>query len=124
MIVRTGCHFHDTDLDDACWEQSFEWRIPQATPAGFYAARVFTSEGEEDMVPFIVSSTPGETGNTLCFLAPTVSYLAYSNQIFVRDALSICVHARPESEKHSHRRTATRTARTRGWRACRPRMRR
>ena len=81
-IVWTGCHFHDTDLDDACWEQSFEWRIPQGTPAGFYAARVFTSEGEEDMVPFIVSSTPGETGNTLCFLAPTVSYLAYSNQIF------------------------------------------
>ena len=77
-IVRTGCHFHDTDLDDACWEQSFEWRIPQGTPAGFYAARVFTSEGEEDMVPFVVSSTPGETGNTLCFLAPTVSYLAYS----------------------------------------------
>ena len=43
------------------------------------------AEGEEDidMVPFVVSSTPGETGNTLCFLAPTVSYLAYSRPTVV-----------------------------------------
>jgi N,N-dimethylformamidase len=86
----SAIHFHEDDLDDACWPQSFEWAVPPGTPAGFYAARLtleFSAEDEstaraEDYIPFVVSSAPGATGNRVCFLAPTVSYLAYSNQQF------------------------------------------
>jgi len=31
-------HFHDDDLDDAGWDESFTWTVPEDMPSGVYAA--------------------------------------------------------------------------------------
>jgi N,N-dimethylformamidase len=70
--------FHDDDLDDAGWPESFRWDVPSDTPCGIYAVRISNELGE-DLVPFFVRARSGHPGAALAFLAPTFSYTAYSN---------------------------------------------
>jgi N,N-dimethylformamidase len=72
-------HFHSDDLTDAAWAVDFEFDVPRDLPSGTYAIRLRTG-GEEDHVPFFVRRTLGEATAPLLFLAPTFSYLAYSNE--------------------------------------------
>lgn len=72
-------HFHDDDLDDAGWEESLTWRVPEDTPSGIYALHIH-AEGEEDYLPFAVRPTPGGATARIVFLMPTFSYLAYGNE--------------------------------------------
>ena len=72
-------HFHDDDLDDAGWEESFRWRIPEDTPSGVYAAHL-RAGGEDDYVPFVVRPRTGAPTARIAVLLPTFSYLAYANE--------------------------------------------
>ena len=44
-------HFHDDDLDDARWEVSFEFQVPQGLKSRVYAARL-TEGDSEDYIPW------------------------------------------------------------------------
>jgi hypothetical protein len=53
-------HFHEDDLDDACWETDFRIRIPEDTRSGAYAVEIKGSE-VKDMVTFFVRPSPATT---------------------------------------------------------------
>ena len=72
-------HFHDDDLDDAGWEPSFSWTVPDDTPSGVYAAHLRTGDAE-DFVPFTVRPRAGRPTSDVAVLLPTFSYLAYANE--------------------------------------------
>ena len=46
-------HFHDDDLDDAGWERSFRWTVPDDLASGVYAAHLRAGD-DEDFIPFVV----------------------------------------------------------------------
>ncbi|MBP2330583.1 N,N-dimethylformamidase [Kibdelosporangium banguiense] len=68
-------HFHDDDLDDAGWEPSVEWRVPDDMPSGVYTLHV-----ESDDIPFVVRPHTGAPSARILLVLPTFSYLAYANQ--------------------------------------------
>jgi N,N-dimethylformamidase len=72
-------HLHDDDLDDAGWERSFAWTVPEDTPSGVYAAHLQTGDAE-DFVPFTVRPRRGRPTADVAVLLPTFSYLAYANE--------------------------------------------
>ena len=72
-------HFHDDDLDDASWERSLGWTVPDGTPSGVYAVHL-QSDGAEDFIPFAVRPARGRPTARIAFLMPTFSYLAYANE--------------------------------------------
>ena len=71
-------HFHDDDLDDARWDVSFEFQVPQDLKSGVYGARL-TGGDSEDYVPFFVRPASGASSSKILFLVPTNSYLTYAN---------------------------------------------
>ena len=71
-------HFHDDDLDDARWDVSFEFQVPQDLKSGVYGARL-TEGDSEDYVPFFVRPANGASSSKILFLVPTNSYLTYAN---------------------------------------------
>ena len=72
-------HFHHDDLEDAGWETDFEWTTPPDLASGVYAARV-TTASDEDRIPFFVKPKRGAPKADVVFLAPTLTYLAYSSE--------------------------------------------
>lgn len=62
-------HFHEDDLDDACWETDLTIKIPQDARSGAYAVEIKGTEGALDMVIFFVrpskSTTAKVRGRTL-----------------------------------------------------------
>ncbi|MGQ4554596.1 N,N-dimethylformamidase beta subunit family domain-containing protein [Halobellus sp. GM3] len=77
-------HFHDDDVGDARWETDFEWTIPGDLDSAVYAARLRTAD-DEMYVPFFVRPKDDADTADVVFLAPTTSYLAYSNDHLVTD---------------------------------------
>jgi len=77
-------HFHDDDVGDARWDVDFEWTVPEDIESAVYAARLRT-EDDETYVPFFVRPSSREETGDVVFLAPTASYLAYSNDHLVED---------------------------------------
>jgi N,N-dimethylformamidase len=73
-----AAHFHDDDLSDAGWEESFCFSPPDDLPSGVYAFRLIC-EGAEDRVPFFVTTRPGHERAPVAVLMPTLSYQAYAN---------------------------------------------
>jgi N,N-dimethylformamidase len=71
-------HFHDDDLEDADWQTDFEWKVPEATRSGFYAAHLRAGE-HEDYIPFFVRPPRGRASARAVVLVPTMTYLAYAN---------------------------------------------
>ena len=71
-------HFHDDDLYDADWRESFVWTVPEGTRSGIYAAHV-TAGGHEDSMPFCVRPPEGTATADICFLFPSGTYMAYAN---------------------------------------------
>ncbi len=69
-------HFHDDDITDAEWPAAFTFKIPEALPAGVYAAKL-TSEDSEYYIPFFVRA--GEKKADIAVLFSTATYLAYAN---------------------------------------------
>ncbi len=74
----TAIHFHDDDLEDAGWETSFRWLVPQGTRSGFYAAHVRDAD-VEDHIPFFVRPKRGSAAARAVVLVSTMTYLAYAN---------------------------------------------
>jgi N,N-dimethylformamidase len=77
-------HFHDDDVGDACWDTDFEWTVPEDLESAIYAARLRT-KNDETYVPFFVRPSDSDDTADIVFLAPTMSYLAYSNDHLVTD---------------------------------------
>jgi N,N-dimethylformamidase len=72
-------HFHDDDIEDAGWDTDFTWQVPDDARSGFYAARLRAGE-HEDHIPFFVRPAVGVARGRAVVLAPTFTYLAYSNE--------------------------------------------
>jgi N,N-dimethylformamidase len=77
----SAIHFHEDDLIDAGWEESFRLETPEDLRPGYYAVRLSTAT-DEDHLPFVV--VPGNRSRRakIAVLAPTYSYLAYANNHF------------------------------------------
>jgi N,N-dimethylformamidase len=75
-------HFHDDDLGDVGWPESFVLDVPRDWPSGLYAAEITRADGAEDMIPFFVRPAKGAPTADIAVLFPTFSYQVYS--CFVR----------------------------------------
>ena len=51
-------HFHDESVDDARWDVSFKFKVPENLKSGVYAARLrinrLTDSENEDYIPFFI----------------------------------------------------------------------
>ena len=72
-------HFHDDDLDDAGWDASIVWRVPEKMRSGMYALRTRVRT-LEDFIPFVVRPGPRQAKAKVALLVPTFTYLAYANE--------------------------------------------
>ena len=58
-------HFHDDDIDDARWDDDFEYLVPEGLKSGIYAARLRIggedSSDTEDFIPFVVRPPKNQT---------------------------------------------------------------
>ncbi len=72
-------HFHDDDLDDAGWNPSVSWQVPEQTASGVYALHV-TAGADDDYIPFVVRPGLGAPTAPILVQMPTFSYLAYGNE--------------------------------------------
>ena len=67
-------HFHDDDLDDAMWDNSFELELPRILRSGCYA--VLVDDGETtDFIPFFVEPNPdAKDAPPVALIMPTFTY--------------------------------------------------
>jgi N,N-dimethylformamidase len=76
-------HFHDDDIDDARWACDFSLTLPENLKSGVYSVRLRiggkSTPETEDYIPFFVKPPQGKTTAKIAFIAPTNSYMAYSN---------------------------------------------
>jgi N,N-dimethylformamidase len=77
--THDAVHFHDDDVCDAQWPETFRFAAPEDLPSGVYAMRL-RSDGAEDHIPFFVAPPKGRATAPLALLMPTFSYLAYANE--------------------------------------------
>lgn len=80
--LYSAIHFHSTDLYDAGWEVDFSVALPGDLKSGVYAIRLIPDGIEEDAYYCVFALRPPRdrlTGNSVAFLFPTCSYLAYAN---------------------------------------------
>jgi len=73
-----AAHFHEDDLSDAGWDESFSFTIPDNMKSGIYAMKLNTAQGE-DYIPFCITSEVGKPTAKVALLVPTVSYQVYAN---------------------------------------------
>jgi N,N-dimethylformamidase len=87
--THDAIHFHDDDVCDAQWPETFRFQTPADLPSGVYAMRL-RSDVAEDHIPFFVAPPKGKATARLALLMPTLSYLAYANEsIDATDSLRI-----------------------------------
>jgi N,N-dimethylformamidase beta subunit-like protein len=72
-------HFHDDDLEDCAWDETFSFDLPRDLASGIYAAKL-TADDAEHHVVFLVEERSGENRADIAFLASSLTYLAYSNE--------------------------------------------
>ena len=72
-------HFHDDDIYDCGWETDFSFTVPANFKSGIYAARLKTTAGDEEMIPFFVPAAKGQPQSRICVLMPTFTYTVYGN---------------------------------------------
>ncbi|MGO1972206.1 MAG: N,N-dimethylformamidase beta subunit family domain-containing protein [Propionibacteriaceae bacterium] len=71
-------HFHRDDLEDAGWELTSRYRLPEDLVSGCYAL-VVQGAGVEDHVPLFVRRSAVAAPKDVLMLFPTFTYLAYAN---------------------------------------------
>jgi N,N-dimethylformamidase beta subunit-like protein len=79
----SAIYFHEDDLDDARWDESFSIPVSDSLASGAYAVRLVSESAEEsaeDRIPFFVTPGTEQAGVTIAFLAPVFTYLAYGNE--------------------------------------------
>ena len=74
-------HFLRDAIEDCCWPPAFELLIPLGLRSGFYAIRLRAGD-DEDMIPFFVRPRTGRPSSQVVLVAPTATYLSYSNSRF------------------------------------------
>jgi N,N-dimethylformamidase len=79
-------HFHDDDIDNARWDVDFEWTVPNDQASAFYAAKLTTTEGDEEYIPFWVVPELGKATSKIAVMVPTISYMAYANDHLANNA--------------------------------------
>jgi N,N-dimethylformamidase len=72
-------HFHDDDLEDCAWDETFSLDLPRDLASGIYAAKLTAGDAEHHVV-FLVEERPDENHADVAFLASSATYLAYSNE--------------------------------------------
>ncbi|MFO1036275.1 MAG: DUF6605 domain-containing protein [Geminicoccaceae bacterium] len=80
--LYSAIHFHDDDLTDAEWDTDFSFRVPADLRSGIYAVRLVPDENPARAYHCVFAVRPPAdqpSGNAVCFLLPTASYLAYAN---------------------------------------------
>lgn len=80
--LYSAMHFHADDMTDAGWDTDFEVTLPQDLKSGIYAIRLVPDGEEAQAYHCVFAVRPPRrkpSGNTVCFLMPTASYLAYAN---------------------------------------------
>lgn len=80
--LYSAIHFHADDITDAGWETDFAFHLPEELRGGVYSVRLVPDGDESQAYHCIFALRPprdGVTGNAVCFLLPTASYLAYAN---------------------------------------------
>ena len=69
-------------MTDACWDTDFTFRLPDDLRSGVYAVRLVPDDDPNRAYHCVFAVRPPRdraTGNAVCFLLPTASYLAYAN---------------------------------------------
>ncbi|MGE3873549.1 MAG: N,N-dimethylformamidase beta subunit family domain-containing protein [Parvibaculaceae bacterium] len=80
--LYSAIHFHADDMTDAGWETDFSVVLPEGLKSGIYAIRLVPDGEAAQAYHCIFAVRPPRrvaTGNKVCFLMPTASYLAYAN---------------------------------------------
>lgn len=80
--LYSAIHFHADDMTDAGWKTDFSVKLPEHLRSGIYAVRLVPDDDEAMAYHCVFAVRPpcdAVTGNTVCFLLPTASYLAYAN---------------------------------------------
>ena len=87
--THDAVHFHDDDVADVQWPETFRFHAPSDLPSGVYAMRL-RSGSAEDHIPFLVAPPRGRASSSLALLMPTFSYLAYANEsLDISDSLRL-----------------------------------
>jgi N,N-dimethylformamidase len=71
-------HFHDDDLTDACWAESFSFNVPEGQRSGVYAAKL-TTDGFDYWIVFFIRPKRETATSKVAFLASTATYTVYLN---------------------------------------------
>lgn len=69
--------FHDDDLVDAGWPETFRFTVPSDCPSGVYGFAIESEDGSDVLPFFVVAPRPRAP---IAFLVPLFSYLAYGNE--------------------------------------------
>lgn len=80
--LYSAIHFHSSDMYDAGWAVDFSVTIPENLKSGVYAVRLVPDRDEEAAYYCVFVVRPPRdrsSKNTVAFLFPTCSYLAYAN---------------------------------------------
>ena len=80
--LYSAIHFHADDMTDAGWQTDLTVMLPMDLRSGSYAVRLVPDDDEAMAYNCVFAVRPPRnalTGNTVCFLLPTASYLAYAN---------------------------------------------
>lgn len=72
-------HLNDDMVTGGDWDVTISWRVPETTPSGIYSIHVSDSTSE-DWIPVYVRPATLLSSSRVLFLAPTNTYLAYSNE--------------------------------------------
>ncbi|BAK67307.1 conserved hypothetical protein [Sphingobium sp. SYK-6] len=70
--------FHEDDLGDCGWAQSFAFAVPEGLKSGSYALHLRCEDGEDWLPFYVLAPRDGPRANVV-FLAPTFTYQAYGN---------------------------------------------
>lgn len=72
-------HFHDDDVGDAQWDESFRLDIDPSWVSGCYAMKLTVDARDEFYIPFFVRPGRSQATADVVFLVPTATYAAYAN---------------------------------------------
>jgi N,N-dimethylformamidase len=75
----SAVHFHEYDLYDAEWDESFSYTVPATLSSGVYAARVRKGSEVDYLVFYVLPPRDADKADVV-FLASTATYLAYANE--------------------------------------------
>ncbi|MFO1173429.1 MAG: DUF6605 domain-containing protein [Hyphomicrobiaceae bacterium] len=79
--LYSAIHFHADDMTDAGWQTDFTFTVPGDLRSGVYAIHLVPDgDGPPFDCTFVVRPPRNRaTGNAVCLLLPTASYMAYAN---------------------------------------------